>query len=102
MDCFQVTGSENGHLIIFNGCLRRAPLHLLSFRCLAQTAGWKGKMNEEHRKEAYPLWQKCALTIVAGTRMCLHRSERDKSKEEEQEKRGSLCPLTHKHVCVWL
>lgn len=26
MDCFQVTGSENGHLIIFNGCFRWAPL----------------------------------------------------------------------------
>lgn len=24
--CFQVTGGENGHLIIFNGCLRWAPL----------------------------------------------------------------------------
>lgn len=26
MDCFQVTGSENGHLIIFNGCLRWGPI----------------------------------------------------------------------------
>lgn len=26
MDCFQVTGGENGHLIIFNGCLRWIPL----------------------------------------------------------------------------
>lgn len=26
MDCFQVTGGENGHLIIFNGCLKWSPL----------------------------------------------------------------------------
>lgn len=53
MDCFPVTGGENGHLIIFNGCLRWIPLQWCHAICML---GQRVGKNREDAHEVKRLW----------------------------------------------
>lgn len=52
-----------------------------------QTAGLKGKMNEEHRKQAYPLWWRSALTIVVLMWFTLIRERKARRRNERKEQK---------------